>query len=85
MEHPDVVKSLARLLQQTAVKQALQECAVRRLLSLVPKAQAAAFAAGLKADAGQVLDAFSAGIDQPLIDATVTSDLNAMLAILGAQ
>jgi dihydrodipicolinate synthase/N-acetylneuraminate lyase len=81
--NPDVIKSLARLMQQTAVKQAVQECALHRLLALLPAAQAAEVAVGLKADAAQVMDAFSAGVDQPSIDATITAELNAMLQALG--
>ena len=81
--NPDVVKSLAKLMQQTAVKQAMQECALRRLLALVPAGDAAALAAGLKADAAEVMDSFSAGIDQPSVDATITFELNTMLQALG--
>jgi hypothetical protein len=79
----DVLKSLARLMQQTAVKQALQECALRRLLALLPPDQAATMAEGLKSDAMQVMENFSAGIDQPAVDSAITFELNAMLHALG--
>lgn len=79
----DVLKSLARLMQQTAVKQAVQECALRRLLALLPAEQASEMAAGLRADAAQVMESFSAGIDQPAVDSTITFELNAMLESLG--
>jgi hypothetical protein len=78
-----VIKDLARLMQQTAVKQAMQECALRRMLALVPLDQADSLAAALRADAALVLDSFSGGIDQPSIDATIASELNAMLQALG--
>ncbi|UUX96687.1 hypothetical protein [Aquabacterium sp. J223] len=78
-----VIKDLARLMQQTAVKQAMQECALRRLLRLVPKDSAGPLAAALRADATLVLDSFSGGIDQQAIDATITAELNAMLLALG--
>jgi hypothetical protein len=78
----DVLKDLARLMQQTAVKQALQECALRRLLALVPPDQAAALAAGLRTDAAQVMENFSGGIDQPAVDATIALELNLMLQAL---
>jgi hypothetical protein len=79
----DVLKSLARLMQQTAVKQAMQECALRRLLGLLSPEQAAAMADTLRTDAAQVMDNFSSGIDQPSVDATITFELNAMLEALG--
>jgi hypothetical protein len=78
----DVLKSLARLMQQTAVKQAVQECALRRLLALLPADQAAAMASGLREDVAQVMESFSGGIDQPAVDATITFELNAMLEAL---
>lgn len=78
----DVLKSLARLMQQTAVKQAVQECALRRLLALLPADQAAEMAARLKEDVDQVMESFSGGIDQPAVDATITFELNAMLESL---
>ena len=80
---PAVIKDLARLMQQTAVKQAMQECALRRVLAALPRDKADAVAAGLKDDAALVMDSFSGGIDQPTIDATITSELNAMLLALG--
>ncbi|MED5618979.1 hypothetical protein [Ideonella sp. BN130291] len=80
---PDVLKSLAKLMQQTAVKQAMQECALRRLLALVPAPEAATLADQLRADAAQVMEAFSAGIDQPAVDATITMELALMLEALG--
>ena len=80
---PDVVRDLARLMQQTAVKQAVQECALRRLLTLVAPEQAGPLADGLRTDAAKVLEYFSDGIDQPSIDATITNELNAMLLALG--
>ena len=55
----EVLKNLARLMQQTAVKQAVQECALRRLLALLPPEQANAMAAALKEDVAQVMDNFS--------------------------
>jgi hypothetical protein len=78
----DVLKSLARLMQQTAVKQAVQECALRRLLALLPANQATEMAAGLSEDVAQVMESFSGGIDQPAVDATITFELNAMLEAL---
>jgi len=78
-----VIKDLARLMQQTAVKQAMHECALRRVLALLPEENAEALAAGLKEDAALVMDSFSGGIDQPTIDATITSELNTMLQALG--
>lgn len=81
--NPDVVRDLAKLMQQTAVKQAVQECALRRLLTLVPPEQAGSLADGLRTDAARVLEYFSDGIDQPSIDATITNELNAMLLALG--
>lgn len=81
--NPDVITSIARLMQQTAVKQAVQECALRRLLSLLPPEEAAEMAAGLKEDVSLVMDNFQAGIDQPSIDATITFELNTMLESLG--
>jgi len=81
----DVLKSLARLMQQTAVKQAVQECALRRLLSLLPPEQAAEMASGLKEDVAEVMQSFSAGIDQPSVDATISFELNAMLQALGRK
>jgi hypothetical protein len=78
----DVLKSLARLMQQTAVKQAVQECALRRLLALLPANQATEMAAGLREDVAQVMESFSGGIDQPAVDATITFELNAMLEAL---
>jgi hypothetical protein len=80
----EVLKSLARLMQQTAVKQAVQECALRRLLALLPADQASAMAAHLQADVAQVMESFSAGIDQPMVDATIANELNAMLQALDA-
>jgi hypothetical protein len=77
-----VIKDLARLMQQAAVKQAMHECALRRVLALLPKEQAEPLAAALKQDAAMVMDSFSGGIDQPTIDATITSELNAMLQAL---
>lgn len=79
----DVLKSLARLMQQTAVKQAVQECALRRLLALLPPEQAAAMAEGLRADVAQVMENFSAGIDQPAVDTTIDFELAAMMQALG--
>jgi threonine aldolase len=79
----DVLKSLARLMQQTAVKQAVQECALRRLLALLPPDHAAEMASGLREDVAQVMESFSGGIDQPAVDATITFELNAMLEALG--
>jgi hypothetical protein len=81
MEAP-VIKDLARLMQQMAVKQAVQECALRRLLALLPKENAAALANALRQDAALVMDSFSGGIDQANVDATITSELNAMLKAL---
>jgi hypothetical protein len=80
--NPDVLKNLARLMQQTAVKQAVQECALRRLLALLPPEQAGEMAQALKADVEQVKENFSAGIDQPSVDATISYELDAMLAAL---
>ena len=80
--NPDVLKSLARLMQQTAVKQAMQECALRRLLALVPSDEAAGLAEALRGDAQQVMDNFGAGIDQPTIDSTIALELNLMLQAL---
>jgi hypothetical protein len=80
--NPDVLKNLARLMQQTAVKQAMQECALRRLLALVPPEKAAALAADLRADAAQVMENFSGGIDQPSVDSTIALELNLMLQTL---
>jgi hypothetical protein len=82
---PDVLKSLARLMQQTAVKQAVQEAALRRLLALLPPEQANEMAQGLKNDVEQVKENFSAGIDQPAVDATISFELDAMLAALGQR
>lgn len=79
----DVLRSLARLMQQTAVKQAVQERALRRLLALVPADEAAAFEQGLRVDVGEVMENFSGGIDQPAVDATITFELNALLQALG--
>ncbi|HEY0857881.1 MAG TPA: hypothetical protein VGE16_12530 [Albitalea sp.] len=79
----DVLKSLARLMQQTAVKQAVQECALRRLLAMLPPEQAAAMAEGLRADVAQVMENFSAGIDQPAVDTTIDFELAAMMQALG--
>ena len=81
--NPEVLKSLAKLMQQTAVKQAVQECALRRLLALVPAGDATILAAGLKADAEVVMDSFSASIDQSSVRATTSFELNAMLQALG--
>jgi hypothetical protein len=78
----EVLKSLARLMQQTAVKQAVQERALRRLLALVPAERTAAFADGLRADVDEVMNDFSAGIDQPTVTATILFELNAMLDVL---
>lgn len=78
----DVLKSLARLMQQTAVKQAVQERALLRLLALVPADQAASLAETLKSDVAEVMDNFSAGIDQPAVTATITAELTNMLAVL---
>ena len=50
MNEQDVLRNLARLMQQTAVKQAVQERALHRLLSLLPPEQASALAAGLRSD-----------------------------------
>jgi hypothetical protein len=83
MNEQDVLRNLARLMQQTAVKQAVQERALHRLLALLPPAQAAAMASGLRADAQQVRENFAAGIDQPTVDNTITFELNAMLRALG--
>jgi hypothetical protein len=81
----NVIKDLARLMQQTAVKQAMQECALRRLLRLVPQDAAGPLAAALREDAALVLDSFSGGIDQQTIDATITAELNAMLTALNDE
>ena len=81
--NPDVSKSLAKLMQQTAVKQAVQECALRRLLALVPPGDAADMAVRLRADAAQVMESFSDGIDQPAVDAAIAAELDAMLHALG--
>ena len=78
----DVLKSLARLMQQTAVKQAVQERALLRLLALVPADQAATLVEALKSDVAEVMDNFSAGIDQPAVNATITAELTNMLAVL---
>jgi hypothetical protein len=83
--NPDVLKSLARLMQQTAVKQAVQEAALRRLLALLSPEQASEMARGLKDDVEQVKENFSAGIDQPAVDATISFELDAMLAALGQR
>jgi hypothetical protein len=83
MTEQTVLRDLARLMQQTAVKQAVQERALHRLLALLPPEQAAAMAAGLRDDVQQVMDAFAAGIDQPAVDRTITFELNAMLQALG--
>lgn len=80
-----VIKDLARLMQQIAVKQAMQECALRRLLALLPKDTAQALANTLRQDAAVVMDSFSGGIDQANVDATITSELNAMLKALDAE
>ena len=82
MNSPDILKSLARLMQQTAVKQAMQECALRRLLALVPPDRTAALGEALRADAQQVMENFGAGIDQPTIDSTIALELNLMLEAL---
>lgn len=79
----DVLKSLARLMQQTAVKQAVQECALRRLLAMLSPEQAAAMAEGLRADVSRVMENFSDGIDQPAVEATIDFELAAMLQALG--
>jgi len=79
----EVLRSLARLMQQTAVKQAVQERALRRLMAFVPPAEASAFEQGLRADVGEVMENFSGGIDQPMVDATITFELNALLESLG--
>jgi hypothetical protein len=76
---------MARLMQQTAVKQALQECALRRLLALLPPDQANVMAAALKDDAAMVMENFAAGIDQPAVDAAITFELNTMLVALGQK
>ena len=81
--NPDVLKSLAKLMQQTAVKQAMQECALRRLLALVPSERASARSPSASAVAAQVMENFSAGIDQPSVDATITMELALMLEALG--
>ena len=81
MDSP-VLKDLARLMQQMAVKQAMQECALRRVLALLPKESAEALAHALRQDAAVVMDSFSGGIDQANVDATITSELNAMLKAL---
>ena len=81
--NPDVLKNLARLMQQTAVKQAMQERALRRLLALVPSGKVPALAEGLRADAAQVMENFSDGIDQPSVDAAIAFELNLMLQSLG--
>lgn len=83
--NPDVLKSLARLMQQTAVKQAVQEAALRRLLALLPPEQASEMARGLMEDVEQVKENFSAGIDQPSVDATISFELDAMLAALSQR
>jgi hypothetical protein len=83
MPEQDVLRDLARLMQQTAVKQAVQERALHRLLALLPPEPAAAVAAGLRDDAQQVMENFSGGIDQPAVDRTITFELNAMLEALG--
>lgn len=83
MNQQQVLRDLARLMQQTAVKQAVQERALHRLLALVPPDQAAALAAGLRADVQQVMENFAAGIDQQAVDSTITFELNAMLQSLG--
>lgn len=80
---PEVIKSLARLMQQTAVKQAVQECALRRLLATLPAEAADAMAECLRADVAGVRENFSAGIDQPGVDATISAELAAMLSALG--
>ena len=82
MDNRDVLTRLARLLQQSAVKQAVQECALRRLLALLPPDQAAAMAQGLREDAQQVRENFSDGIDQPAVEATIAQEVAAMLAVL---
>jgi len=79
----DGLKSLARLMQQTVVKQAVQECALRRLLALLPADQASETAAGLRTDVAQVMENFSGGIDELMVDSTITSELNGMLESLG--
>ena len=81
MEAPEN-KDLARLMQQMAVKQAMQECALRRVLALLPRENAQALANALRQDAALVMDSFSGGIDQAGVDATITSELNAMLKAL---
>jgi hypothetical protein len=81
MEAP-VIKDLARLMQQMAVKQAMQECALRRMLALLPKDSAQPLANALRQDAALVMDSFSGGIDPAGVDATITSELNAMLKAL---
>lgn len=82
MDNRDVLTRLARLMQQAAVKQAVQECALRRLLALLPPEQAAEMARGLREDVQQVRENFSDGIDQPAVDATIAQEMAAMLAML---
>ena len=79
----NVIKSLARLMQQTAVKQAVQECALRRLLATLPADAADAMAEKLRADIAGVRESFSAGIDQPSVEATIAAELAAILSALG--
>jgi len=83
MNEQEVLRDLARLMQQTAVKQAVQERALYRLLALVPPGQAAAVGAGLRADFRQVAEHFSAGIDQPSVERTIALELQTMLRALG--
>jgi hypothetical protein len=85
MNEQEVLRNLARLMQQTAVKQAVQERALHRLLALLPADQAAAMASHLRQDVQQVMENFGAGIDQPAVDSTITHELNAMLQALGTQ
>ena len=85
MNEQEVIRNLARLMQQTAVKQAVQERALHRLLGLLPPEQAATMAAGLRQDVHEVMDNFAAGIDQPSVDSTIAAELNAMLQALGVD
>ena len=84
MNEQEVLRDLARLMQQTAVKQAVQERALHRLLALLPRDQADTMAAHLRQDVQQVMENFAAGIDQPAVDRTITQELNAMLRVLKA-
>ena len=83
MTEQTVLRDLARLMQQTAVKQAVQERALHRLLGLLAPDQAAALAAGLREDVQQVRENFGGGSDQPAVDRTITFELTAMLEALG--